>query len=374
MTSAPHTSILPKQAVHPGRFVIDELEELGWSSEKLAEMTHRSHASLLRVLRGRAPMTKPLAADFESALGLSAKLLIRLQKSYQETLVRLASEPEMQADVDLLQKQAIPWREFAKRGWIRDLGTDIERVSELRSMYDVDALVDVESGRHRAAFRITQNTRYDPWALAAWLQQGEWQVLDAQWESETEVSPRFNSALLSESLDEMRRLTVEPDFWQQLRSFCANAGVHLELVPHVRKSGANGVTRWMDDGRPLIQLSLFRGWADVFWFTFFHEAAHVLGEHNKRLYVNLDGVPREDDAELAADEFARDHLIPRVRWNSFGESRHFSAATIKHFADMVGVHPGIVAGRLQHEKRIPYSAHNDLRSKLEYDLLGAKAS
>ena len=241
-------------------------------------------------------------------------------------------------------------------------------------MYDVDALVDVESGRHRAAFRITQNTRYDSWALAAWLQQGEWQVLEAQWESETEVSPRFNSALLSESLDEMRRLTVEPDFWQRLRSYCAKAGVHLELVPHVRKSGANGVTRWMDDGRPLIQLSLYRGWADVFWFTFFHEAAHVLREHRRNVYINLDRVPREDDAEREADDFARDFLIPPEHWLPYWDKVRCSRANIEYLADDVGVHPGIVVGRLQHEKRIPYSAHNDLRSKLEYDLLGAEAS
>ena len=374
MTSTSDTGVLPKQAIHPGRYVVDELEELGWSSEDLAVQIGRPSKSVDLVLRGRAPITKPLADDFESALGLSAPLMLRLQKSYQETLDRLASEPEMQADIDLLQERVIPWREFAKRGWIRDLGTDVERVSELRAMYDVDALADVESGRHQAAFRITQNTRYDPWALAAWLQQGEWQVIEAQWETESELSPRFNAALFEQSLDAMRDLTVEPDFWPRMRAYCAKAGVHLELVPHVRKSGANGVTRWMDDGRPLIQLSLFRGWADVFWFTFFHEAAHVLGEHHKRLYVNLDRVPREDDVERAADQFARDFLVLPGHWSSYWESRRCSAASIKRLADMVGIHPGIVVGRLQHEKLIPYSAHNDLRAKLEYDLFVVEAS
>ena len=374
MISTPGTGVLLKQAIHPGRYILDELEERGWTSEDLADKAKRSPSSLKRVLRGRAPVTKPLAKDLESVLGLSAGVMLRLQKSYQETIQRLESEPDIQADIALLREGAIPWRELAKRGWIYDVGTDVERVSELRVMYDVDALIDVENGRHEAAFRMTKKTRYDPWALAAWLQQGNWQLIEGQWESDWKQAAHFDPQLFEQSLAEIRRLTITPDFWQQMRSLCASAGVHLEVVPHVRKSGANGVTRWMDDGRPLIQLSLFRGWADVFWFTFFHEAAHVLKEDHRDMYINLDRVPREDDVERQADDFARDFLISPDHWQPYWAHEHCSRTTINRLADEVGVHPGIVVGRLQHEKRIPYSAHNDLRTKLEYGLFGVEAS
>jgi HTH-type transcriptional regulator / antitoxin HigA len=42
----------------------------------------------------------------------------------------------------------------------------------------------------------------------------------------------------------------------------------------------SAVARWLGD-RPLIQLSLFGKWSDVFWFSFFHEIAHIL-KHPKR--------------------------------------------------------------------------------------------
>ena len=134
------------------------------------------------------------------------------------------------------------------------------------------------------------------------------------------------------------------------------------------------MTRWLDDGRPLIQLSLLSGVADIFWFTFFHEAAHVLAEHRKDACINLDRVPREDDVERDADRFARDILIPVAKWQSFCDRGGPSRADIVRFADDVGVHPGIVVGRLQHEKLIPYSFHNDLRAKPDYDAIAAQAA
>lgn len=374
MTSVSEHGILPRQAIHPGRYVVDELEERGWSCDDLASQIGRAPKSVDRVLRGRAPITKPLAADLESALGLSAAVLRRLQESYEEALGRLEAEPEMQTDVELLRERRIPWREFVKRGWIRDLGTKVELVGELRVMYDVDTLSDVENGRHEAAFRITQKTKFDPWALAAWLQQGEWQVIERQWDTQPKLAERFDPTLFRQNLSEIRDLTSESMFWQPMRSLCAMAGVHLELVPHVRKSGANGVTRWMEDGHPLIQLSLFRGWADVFWFTFFHEAAHVLSEHRRSVYINLDRVPREDDAEREADAFARDFMISLDDWQPYWDHKRCSRASISQLADDVGVHPGIVVGRLQHDRRIPYSSHNDLRTKLDYNTFAADFS
>ncbi len=374
MTSASESGILPRQAIHPGRYVVDELDDRGWSSEDLASRIGRSSKSVERVLRGRAPITKPLADDLESELGLPAAVMRRLQESYEETLSRLLAEPEMRADIELVKERNIPWREFVKRGWMRNLGTEVERVGELRVLYDVETLSEVETGRHEAAFRITQKTKFDPWALAAWLQQGEWQVIERRWDTQTKQSSTFDPMLFGQNLGRIRELTSEPGFWKQMQLLCAAAGVHLELVPHVPKSGANGVTRWMEDGRPLIQLSLFRGWADVFWFTFFHEAAHALREHRRNIYINLDRVPREDDAEREADDFARDFLISPKDWEPFWHHKTCSRVNINRLADDVGVHPGIVVGRLQHDRLIPYSAHNDLRTKLEYSTFAADSS
>ena len=364
-TNLPYRPLRQNRAIHPGRHLVDELDARGLSSDDLAGLLRRPEKSVKSVLRGRAPITKPLAAKLERALGIEATFWRNLQASYDEALRRLGADPLMSADIELLD--TIPWRTFQKQGWIEDRGTAVERVGELRTLYDVDALSDIENSQHAAAFRITKKTRFDPWALAAWLQQGEWQAIERRVTGDSELADTFDQHRFAANVRRIRGLTRDAPFWPAMRSLCGDAGVHLELVPHVPKSGANGVTRWLDDGRPLIQLSLFRGVADTFWFTFFHEAAHVLAEHRKDACINLDRVPLEDDVERDADRFARDILIPLGEWQTFCDRGRPSRADIVRFADDVGVHPGIVVGRLQHEKLILHSFHNDLRAKLDYD-------
>ena len=82
-------------------------------------------------------------------------------------------------------------------------------------------------------------------------------------------------AQFSAATDEIRSLTTaSPEvFWPRMQALCAAAGVVLIAVPHLPKTGANGVARWLDPGKAMIQLNLRYRWADIFWFTFFHEAA-----------------------------------------------------------------------------------------------------
>ena len=372
MSNSSAPQLLQNRAIHPGRHLADELEARSLSPEELAELVRPSPGHIKRVLRGRARISERFAADLEQVLGIPAHIWCRLQEFYDEALARLAADSDIRRDVELLDK--IPWREFIKRGWIRDLGTDVERVGELRTLYDANTLRDVKRSELAVAFRITARTSVDPWALAAWLQQGEWQAIERRLAEHSNLAETFEPALFEKNLRRIRRLTDSEAFWPEIRSLCAQAGVHLEYVPHIPRSGANGLTRWLDDGRPLIQLSLLRKRADIFWFTFFHEAAHVLDGYRAEAAINLDGVRRADPAERAADQFAANLLIPPDHWREFTGNSPITATAITSFADRVGIHPGIVVGRLQHEKKISRSAHNDLRISQDPNIFTADSA
>ena len=303
-----------------------------------------------------------MAEAIERELGLSSAVLCRLQIQYDEDIKRLAASPLMQEDITRLSE--IPSGELARVGWIRDVGSDVERVLELRAHYDVESLADVEGARYAAAFRITAGTRVSSWALAAWLQQGEWQAAESRFGDGPEAISVFDRERFASLLPRMLRLTRTLDFWVNAQTLCAQAGVLLEFVPHLPKSGANGAARWLEGGRPLIQLSVLRKHADIFWFSFFHEAAHVLRGDRDVVYIDIDGAPREDEAEQAADRFAADMLIPPQRWAAFTSMGRFDKRTITQFAEAEEIHPGIVVGRLQKEQLLRYDQHNDLRMTL----------
>jgi Zn-dependent peptidase ImmA (M78 family) len=127
----------------------------------------------------------------------------------------------------------------------------------------------------------------------------------------------------------------------------------------------SGATRWLSSEKALIVLSLRHKSNDHFWFTFFHEAGHILLHGRKDIFIDeCEGF--ESEAESEADRFARNALIHEQDWKTFIAADSFYEPDILAFAKEVKVHPGIVVGRLQHEKLIPYQWHNVLKQKLEF--------
>ena len=170
-------------------------------------------------------------------------------------------------------------------------------------------------------------------------------------------------------VDRIRSFTVQlfQDVQGQMVQMCSEAGVVLVLVPQLPKTRVSGATRWLSSTKALIQLSLRYRTNDHFWFTFFHEAGHLLLGHSKReIYIT-----EEDDSDLVqeqeANDFAADFLIPKADLKRFVAShRRISKAAIQDFADRLGIAPGIVVGRLQHDRYLPPSHCNGLKRKFSW--------
>jgi HTH-type transcriptional regulator/antitoxin HigA len=103
---------------------------------------------------------------------------------------------------------------------------------------------------------------------------------------------------------------------------------------------------------------------DQLWFTFFHEAAHILRHQKKSIF--LEGDEYESEEEKDANEFAAELLIPSRVFNYFDRSSPMSKPTIRKFAQSIGIAPGIVVGRLQHENVLPWNRYNDLKRRLKW--------
>lgn len=98
----------------------------------------------------------------------------------------------------------------------------------------------------------------------------------------------FDPAVLESSLSSMRALTTSTadEISVRLNALCAQAGVVLLFVPPLPGTHVSGVARWVGD-RPLIQLSLLGKWNDVFWFSFFHEVAHILKHPKRAVFLTM---------------------------------------------------------------------------------------
>lgn len=353
----------PDVAFPPGVFLEELLDERGMTQRELADRTGKSKKAINEIVSGKAPINAQTALELEKVLGPPAHWWSNLELQYREHLARERERERLSAFVSWAQR--FPVRE------LRNLGVLPPRkgIKNVATVQDLLRFFGVSSPEQWQRFWATQTVRFrrpgageqNLEALSAWLRWGEAQA------QKLEMAP-YSERGFEAALAEIRGLTTEsPDaFVPRVRERCAQAGVAFVILPLIPKAGISGVTRWLAPDRALLQMSLRYRKDDHFWFTFFHEAAHILKHRKKAIFLEGDrGGSRE---EQEANRFAADLLIPPAEYQrEFGEvGPRISKAQVRAFAARVGVAPGIVVGRLQHEGRIPFSHLNGLKRTFEW--------
>jgi HTH-type transcriptional regulator/antitoxin HigA len=238
----------------------------------------------------------------------------------------------------------------------------VDKVRALQAFFGVTSLSKIpELQRYQPAFRCAKSARGErtPEAVAAWLRMGERRA------QRISCAP-YNKERLCASLQKLRAFTLqEPEVFQQkLISTLADCGVALVICSHFSKTMTHGATFWLGREKAVLMLTIRLKWADIFWFSLFHEIGHILLLHSRQgvILENNGG----DHIEKEADDLASDTLIPREACTRFIRKGAFYKNDIADFASMIGIHTGIVVGRLQHEKMIKPEWANDLRVRYEW--------
>ena len=327
----------------PGDTLAEHLEYSGMSQSELAERMGRPKKTINEIIRGKAQITPETALQLERVVGIPATFWLKKEQSYRLRLAEIDEAEKLLDDADRIRR--FPLKEMITNGWIIcEKGLEHEK-NALLSFFRVASLQAYESVCHKqlyaAAYRMSEKSSKDPYAMASWLRQGERQAESLQ--AEPFDKKAFEAALL----DIKTRLVPKDDgFLDELQQRCLQAGVKVVFTPCLKKAPLNGSTRWMND-TPLIQLSDRLKRNDIFWFTFFHEAAHILKHNKKDVFIegldySCDGKKKEDEA----DAWAADYLISRKDEQRMIESGSFQKADIERFASQFHTHAAIVAGRL----------------------------
>lgn len=350
------------RAIAPGTYLRDELAARHMSQTELARRMGRPIQAINAVVNGKKALTGETALELERVLGTPAQVWVNLEARYRLALARAAEDSALQEDLDWLDR--FPLGEMERRGWIPAHTQPLERLRALLEFFGLASFSNWDAEQQEAlGFRVTGNAAIDTGALAAWVRRGEA-------EGNALETGDYDEALFREAIAEARTLTMHPpsEAWADLQEVCARAGVAAVVVPEFPRIGANGVARWIGPRKALIQLNLRYRWADIFWFTFFHEAAHVLTHEPRRVFVELDGNPRRSPQEEEANRLAEEFLIPVDAWEEFVLRSEFDDSSIRAVASDLGIDPGIVVGRLQHSGLVPWrSGLNSLRTLLNWD-------
>lgn len=351
-----HLPFTPDWVSPPGDTISDLLEERGWSQKEFAVRTGFTAKHVTDLVHGRATITATTASKLSTTLGAPTQFWLTREAQYRAGVEHHRHLEELEGSVSWLSELPCAW--MVKQRWIRKLTRNVEQVDECLRFFGV-ASVDAWRDQYAAplaAFRASDKFGKKLGAVSAWLRRVELKA------TEIPCAPydrdRFRSVF-----PELRALTTERTFVPRLESLGASCGVAVVFVPAPPGCPIHGVTRWLSPEKAMLGLSLRYKTNDQLWFSFFHEAAHIVLHAKKQQFI--EGLNSLDpELEREADRFAGDLLIPPSAASTLSAMR--TIAEVKAMATRLGVAPGILVGRMQKEQWIPWSHLNGLKVRYEW--------
>jgi HTH-type transcriptional regulator/antitoxin HigA len=205
-------------------------------------------------------------------------------------------------------------------------------------------------------------------------------VFRAQHLAESMVVPKFTDASMAECLEKLRPLMTSPEEIRHVPRVLSEAGIRFVLVEQLVEGARIDGVCFKVKNSPSIALSMRLDRIDYFWFTLLHELRHVANrDWVKDAVLDIDLVGEQADRnalpdfEVRADEEASASLIDPNELHNFilRVKPLYSEERIAGFARRIGVHPGIVVGRLQWMGEIPYANLRRALVKVRQHLLPA---
>ncbi|HVU70421.1 MAG TPA: HigA family addiction module antitoxin [Ktedonobacteraceae bacterium] len=352
----------PDSVSAPGETLSETLDTLGMSQTELARRMDRPIKTINEIIQGKAAITAETALQLEQVLRIPASFWLKREQQYREALARLAEEQRLALWTEWIK--TFPIREMIRRGWLPPCNSKTQQVFEVLKFFGVASPDAWEGIWERQVVRYRRSaTNSNLGVVTTWLRQGEIQA------QEVETRP-YNEAAFRNALHYIRSLTRKPVnfFQEELVRACAEAGVTVVFVQELPGTGICGAARWLTPTKALVQLSLRYKTDDQLWFTFFHEAGHILLHGKRQLFLDLEMDPESDEeSENQANTFAADVLVSPSEWRRFVAHKSYrKKVDIQMFAQKMGIAPGIVVGRLQHEKLLSFAYCNGLKRKLEW--------
>lgn len=324
----------------PGEFLQEELDARGWSQTELAEIMGRPARLINEIIAGKRAITPETAVQLGDSLGTGAEVWLNLESQYQLSKVP-ASDGRVARRARLYER--FPVREMVKRGWVA-AHKEIDGIeAACRDFFELQSLDQDVQFSHAA--KKTESQGAPNMLQFAWL-------VRARQVAREMKGPDYSAARLRDTLPRLAALLTAPEEIRHVAPRLAECGVHFVVVEPIPGSKIDGACFWLDDGRPVVALSLRLDRIDNFWFVLRHELEHVLREDGREgfvLDVDLEGSAPADPAEVAANQAGAEFCVSQAELQNFiaRVGPFFSDERVVRFAQRLNVHPGLVVGQLQ---------------------------
>jgi len=324
----------PDMVFPPGETLEEKLNEMEMSKKEFAIRTGKPEKTIIAIIKGKSSITKDMAIKFENVTKISASFWIRKQSGYDEFIAREKRK--------IIIEQAIEWTKMfpyaamAKNSWLPKTRKIEEKAENLLTFFHISEHTAWEKiflkKQLKVAFRISLAHTQEAHAISAWLQQGQNKANGIK-------TPEYDKNKFQLNLKKIKKIMAKQpkDFFQELQNLCLEAGVLVIHTPNLPKAPIHGQN-------------------DRFWFTFFHEAGHIILHGKKFISIeNKDFIEIEPQKEEEANKFAVKWTLSKEQEEEIMKNKIITEQNILDYAKKFGTHPAIIIGRLQHLGIISYS-------------------
>ena len=328
-------------AFHPGYYVSEIIEEMGITQAEFAMRIGTNTKTLSCLVNGQANITNDLAKKLSVMTGTDEEMWLNLQSTYDKKLIEIQKNKDSDEQARLLR--LINYAYFINNAGVRKTGNESKKienlcrffkVSDLRIMLDPNFLTDIEKAASVKDERTILNSK-------AWLQT----AINFSQKIETQA---YDPEMLKSFLPELRSMTVQKPngFLPRMKKIFADCGVAFVLLPELKESEINGAVKWLNENKAILAMNESNTEAYAFWLLLFSEIRCILQKKIKTTYISYS---KKEMLDADAYKFAANYLIPAEALRKFAPSKNTSDDEIAAFAKSIGVHPGVVAGRLLHD-------------------------
>ncbi|MCD7863304.1 MAG: HigA family addiction module antitoxin [Lachnospiraceae bacterium] len=361
------TGISRELIIHPGETIADILEERGITQAELAVQTGVSAAYVSNVIAGKKDISSRFAFALEYALGVPKSFWLNLQANYDAELLEFMesqtiTEEERQTREALKEVTGY----LQKKGIIpADMRGD-DLILALRKALCISNIGDLKKVIPTGAFRMAEGTSADPYVLGAWLRLCE-TGNDNSGMNNGKINNGFILDKVSDLICDLKAVMLDEtcDLQKRLRAVMAQYGIDFSIVKNFRGAPVQGYISFRSDGVYRMTLTIRRSFADIFWFSLFHELGHIVNGDVGRSAKFIDS-GSDEEKERKADLFAENCLLEPDAYAEFVNVGDFGIEAIRAFADAQRVMPYIVIGRLQREGKLGYSQYAEYKLRYKW--------
>lgn len=347
-----------KLAFHPGSYIQEIIEDRGMTQEDFAKRLGTTPKTVSELVNGDISLSVDMAIKLSRLTDTSLEYWLNLQCAYDAIKAQKQSDEELELEREVFK--CIEYGHFVTKYNLPACTQQIdEQIGHLRTLLGISSLSLLTRKDLAANFRGVKDGITEENTIKAniMLQIAINKALETE-------SVKFNKEKFRKAAEYAATMTENhTDIFDELKILFKEAGVIFVMLPNVPGAKINGATKKVGPKRVLM-VNDRTGYADVFWFTLFHEIGHIL---NGDFGVSFDNAT--DQQEDLANEYARNMLVPKGPYDNYIKKGNFSRDAIIDFASQIDRDPGIIAGRLISDGFVTENniSVNSLRPK--YDII-----